>query len=50
MSKLSNAPTGSADSGPPRWVYVVGTILAALVLGFVALHLAGQGLGNHAAP
>jgi len=31
----------------PRWVVVFGVVAAALFLGFVAVHLAGRGLGHH---
>jgi hypothetical protein len=31
----------------PRWVVVFGVIAAALLLGFVIVHLTGRGLGHH---
>lgn len=33
--------------GTPLWVKVGGAVVAALVLLFVVLHLAGGGLGDH---
>ena len=34
----------------PRWVKVVGSIAVALVLAFVALHLAGRGFRHQHSP
>lgn len=34
----------------PRWVYVVGGVVAALVLLVVVLHLTGNALGGHLPP
>lgn len=35
------------DEGTPRWVIVSGAVAVALLLLFVATHLAGGGFGNH---
>ena len=40
-------PTGSSTTDTPRWVMVFGSIVIALVLIFVIVHLAGGGLGEH---
>ena len=43
-------PSESLGDGPgptPRWVKVLGSIFAAVVLAIVIVHLAGGGLGNH---
>lgn len=32
---------------PPRWVWLFGVIVAALIVLFVVLHLTGRGLGSH---
>jgi hypothetical protein len=42
------APCHALTTSTPRWVKVFGTVMIALVLLFVALHLAGHGLGGHA--
>ena len=36
-----------AYPGTPRWVYLFGIVVAVLVLVFLAVHLAGGGLGGH---
>jgi hypothetical protein len=41
------APSQGSIASAPRWVKVFGTVMVALVLLFVALHLTGQGLGGH---
>ena len=41
--------TGRADQ-TPRWVYVVGAIVAGLVLLVVVLHPTGNALGGHLPP
>jgi hypothetical protein len=33
--------------GTPRWVKILGIIALALAVTFVAVHLAGGGLGKH---
>ncbi|WP_283135782.1 hypothetical protein [Rhizohabitans arisaemae] len=33
--------------GTPRWVKWLGLAVVALVLGFLALHLGGGGMGGH---
>lgn len=40
--------TGDETGGTPRWVYVFGVSVVALVVLFVIIHLAGGGLGGHA--
>jgi hypothetical protein len=40
-------PDRESTSGIPRWVKMVGIILAVLVLLFVVVQLAGGGLGGH---
>jgi len=46
-SSEPDANTGDNTTGPPRWVYAFATVVIALVLLFVILHLAGGGLGGH---
>jgi len=41
-------PSGDSPPSTPRWVYVFGIIVLAVVLLFVILHLAGVGVGGHA--
>lgn len=49
MKPNSDAGDDSDDSlGTPRWVYVFGIVAVVLIVLFVAKHLAGGGLGNHA--
>jgi len=43
-----NEAAGAPCQGStPRWVNVFGTVMVALVLLFVALHLTGHGFGSH---
>ena len=54
---LNNPHPSSADGGPndgaadpekaPRWVKVFGIVAAVLVAAFLAVHIAGGGLGHH---
>lgn len=37
---------GGGPPPTPRWVKAFGILLAALLVAFVALHLAGRGLGH----
>lgn len=41
--------TGRADQ-TPRWVYVVGAVVAGLLLLVVVLHVTGNALGGHLPP
>jgi hypothetical protein len=34
-------------AGMPRWFKICGLVAAIVVVGFVAMHLAGMGLGGH---
>ena len=44
-------PHGRVEYAPaPRWVRVLGVAAVVLVLVFLAVHLAGGGLGRHAMP
>jgi hypothetical protein len=41
-------PSDESPPSTPRWVYVFGIIVLAVVVVFVVLHLAGVGVGGHA--
>ena len=41
-------PYQGSTATTPQWVKVFGTVMGALVLLFVALHLSGHGLRGHA--
>ena len=43
----SSKPNGGSVPSTPRWVKVLGIIFITVVVVFVALHLAGIGLGGH---
>ena len=45
---IGGTPYQGSTATTPRWVKVFGTVMGALVLLFVALHLNGHGLGGHA--
>jgi hypothetical protein len=46
-TQTARAPGQGSAASTPRWVRVLGTIMVALVLLFVALHLAGHGFAGH---
>ena len=47
MSNPTDNPETEDGRGTPRWVYYFGAALLLLALAFVALHLAGGGMGGH---
>jgi hypothetical protein len=55
MAASHRDPSATHQSGAdgyrtPRWVKVFGTIAVALVVAFVALHLAGRGFRHQHSP
>ena len=55
-SEQIHRPGPAADQRPrrpdqtPRWVYVVGAVVAGLILLVVVLHLTGNAIGGHLPP
>jgi hypothetical protein len=46
-NETARALCQGSTASTPRWVKVFGTVMVALVLLFVALHLTGHGFGSH---
>jgi hypothetical protein len=45
-SESSQPRASKQRAGMPRWFKICGLLAALVVVGFVALHLAGMGLGG----
>jgi hypothetical protein len=47
MTKPHSSPEPPDEDGAPRWVKVFGGVVLAVVVVFVAIHLAGGGMVGH---